>query len=220
MLHALHNCAMKIRNQFIATHNAISTIKAITIKSNRSNDFSSIGAPPQPILTRWGTWLKAANYYSNNLPQVRQIVKNFSGSGVLVTRARQELENSYVTDELVKISMYKPIMGILKNTEDSIFTIESAFHSANNISFGDDPFSIKEYIDKRVKQTDLINLIGNEPRNIFPSELYQLHQCPSTSVSAERSFSILKKILRMNRQFSPENVRMYAMLNFNSFMDS
>ena len=71
----------------------------------------------------------------------------------------RDREYSDVTDELVKISMYKPIMGILKNTEDSIFTIESAFHSANNISFGDGPFSIKKYINKRVKQTDLATFI-------------------------------------------------------------
>lgn len=29
--------------------------------------------PPEPVITRWGTWIDAANYYCNNLSTNRSI---------------------------------------------------------------------------------------------------------------------------------------------------
>ena len=37
------------------------------------------GIPSEPALTRWGTWLEAANYYAENLVQVRRIVNSIWG---------------------------------------------------------------------------------------------------------------------------------------------
>ena len=34
---------------------------------NRRNKFNEIGTPPQPVPTRWGTRLNAAEYYAKNL---------------------------------------------------------------------------------------------------------------------------------------------------------
>ena len=56
--HLLHNCAVRIRAHFKANDNLISSIKAATIKNkHRRSLFTAAGlsAPPQPILTRWGT---------------------------------------------------------------------------------------------------------------------------------------------------------------------
>ena len=53
----------------------IATVKAVTVKNkSRQNMFIDIGLPPQPIITRWASWLKAARYYSDHLPEVRNIV--------------------------------------------------------------------------------------------------------------------------------------------------
>ena len=44
----------------------IATIKAATIKSkNCKKDFYDAGlpSPPDPVITRWATWLRAALYY-------------------------------------------------------------------------------------------------------------------------------------------------------------
>ena len=59
--HLLHNCAMRVRAHFNNIDEVIATIKAATIKNkNRKKDFHDAGllSPPDPVITRWATWLK------------------------------------------------------------------------------------------------------------------------------------------------------------------
>ena len=77
--HLLHNCAMRVRAHFKNIDEIIATIKAATIKNkDRKKDFHDAGlpSPPDPVITRWATWLRAALYYNENLPAVRTIAIN------------------------------------------------------------------------------------------------------------------------------------------------
>ena len=72
--HLLYNCAMRVRAHFKNIDEVIATIKAATIKNkDRKKDFHNVGLPPpsDPVITRWATWLRAALYYSEDLPAVR-----------------------------------------------------------------------------------------------------------------------------------------------------
>ena len=61
LAHMLHNCAERIRSFFHDVDNLIARIKALTRKNKaRRNLFEEIGSPPQPVTTRWGSWLNAA----------------------------------------------------------------------------------------------------------------------------------------------------------------
>ena len=64
--HLLHNCAMRVRAYFKNIDEVIATTKAATIKNkDRKKDFHDAGlpSPPDPVITRWATWLRAALYY-------------------------------------------------------------------------------------------------------------------------------------------------------------
>ena len=77
--HLLHNCAMRVRTHFKNIDEVIATIKAATIKNkDRKKDFHDAGlpSPPDPVITRWATWLRVALCYNENLPVVRTIVNN------------------------------------------------------------------------------------------------------------------------------------------------
>ena len=73
--HLLHNCAMRVRAHFKNIDEVIATIK----NKDRKKDFYDTGlpSPPNPIITRWATCLRASLYYSKNLPAVRTIVNNW-----------------------------------------------------------------------------------------------------------------------------------------------
>ena len=63
--HLLHNCAMKIKSCFEDMDQLIAKVEAVTIKNKtRLAKLSAIGYPPQPVPTRWGSWLHAALYYA------------------------------------------------------------------------------------------------------------------------------------------------------------
>ena len=84
--HLLHHCAMKVRSHFRDVDQLIAKVKLLTVKNKtRQARFAAISHPPQHILKRWGNWLNAALHYAKNLPEVKAIVENFEGSGVLVT---------------------------------------------------------------------------------------------------------------------------------------
>ena len=89
--HLLHNCAMRVRAHFKNIDEVIAMIKAATIKNkDRNKDFHDAGlpSPPEPVTTKWATWLRAALYYSENVPTVRTIVNNWTSAGLLVTEQK------------------------------------------------------------------------------------------------------------------------------------
>ena len=58
--HLSHNCAKRVRAHFKNIDEVIATIKAATIKNKvRKKDFHDAGlpSPPEPVITRWTTWL-------------------------------------------------------------------------------------------------------------------------------------------------------------------
>ena len=105
--HLLHNCAVRVRAHFKNIDKIIATIKAATIKNkDRKKDFHDAGLPstPDPVITRWATWLRAALYYSENFPAVRTIVNNWTSAGLLVSRAKDAINVEDLVLDLVKIN--------------------------------------------------------------------------------------------------------------------
>ena len=90
--HLLRNCAMKIKSHLEDVDQLIAKVKAVTITNKTEPEkFSAIVYSPQPVPTKWGSWLNATLYYTKNLPEVKAIVKSFVGSGILVTQAKVSL---------------------------------------------------------------------------------------------------------------------------------
>ena len=80
VLHLLHNCALKIKSSYPSIDNLISSIKAATVKNkSRRDKFAHIGYTPTPVVTRWGTWLEAVNYYYTNFQEVVEIIELMDG---------------------------------------------------------------------------------------------------------------------------------------------
>ena len=60
--HLLHNCDMRVRAYFKNTDDAEAKIKAAAIKNkDRKKDFyeADLPPPPDPVITRCATWLRA-----------------------------------------------------------------------------------------------------------------------------------------------------------------
>ena len=88
--HLLDNFAMRVSAHFKNIDEVMPTIKAVTIKNKDcKKDFHDAGLPsPDPVITRWATWLRTALYHSENLPAVRTIANNWTSAGLLVSRAK------------------------------------------------------------------------------------------------------------------------------------
>ena len=146
--HLLHNCAMSVRADFKNIDKIIATIKAATIKNkDRKKDFHDAGLPsPDPVITRWATWLRAALYYSENLPAVCTIVNNWTSAGLLVSRAKDAINAEDLVPDLVKMNQYWTLAANVEILEGSACTITEAYGLLKNMQFDDDPCTITNYI--------------------------------------------------------------------------
>lgn len=218
MAHLLHNCAMKIKSHFPEVDNLIARVKAATVRNKvRKAMFSSIGYPPQPVVTRWASWLQAAFYYADHLPEVSAIVANFEGSGVLVTKAQQSVQAPLLNVHLLEIKeQYSELASLVSRMEAATYTIKEAVVDVKRISFKEDVCHIAAYIAKRLKDSDIDKIITLARPEIEPSLYGKLQRCQATSASVERSFSMLGKLLAKDRQFSEENLRHYLAVHYNS----
>ena len=93
--HLLHNCAERVRANFKDVDEVIARVKAVTVKNKtRKSKFDEIGRPPEPVVTRWGSWLNAAFYFAENFPKVRDIVNGFEDDGKLVENAKTAVKQA------------------------------------------------------------------------------------------------------------------------------
>ena len=151
--HLLYNCAMKIKSHFEDVDQLIAKVKEVTIQNETTPaKFSDIGYPPQPVPTRWGSWLNAALYYAKNLPEVKAIVKSFVGSGISETQAKVSLQKSGLASQLLKIKdHYECLVKLIKKIESAKYTIKEAVKAIQKLDFGKDTCDINQYIKQECK---------------------------------------------------------------------
>ena len=191
---------------------------AATVKNpSRRNLFHEIGTPPQPVITRWGTWLDAAvNYFAEKLPQIREIIAQFPEDGQIVTKVKHAALSPELELELTEICRcYKSPLNLIGRIEGTSYSIMQAYRDLHALQFHEDPCSISEYISNRLLGKDFLDIINCKRENITPAMFSQLQQCCATSFAVERSFSLLKKLLSKERNFLPDKLKKYFIFYYN-----
>ena len=74
------------------------------------------------------------------------------------------------------------------------------------MQFDDDPCVIKDYINKRLSNSDLETIINCTNLTIDPTSYVLLQKAQPISAAVERSFSIFNKLLK-DRNFDVKNVK-------------
>ena len=216
--HALHNAVERIRNHYEDVSKLIATVKASVVKNkDRRGNFSEIGSPPQPFVTRWGSWLNAAKYYAENFPKVCDIVNAFEGTGHLVVNAKEAVAAETLPNSLKEIyQCYMKLVEEIKRAESVKYTVSQAYEKGYKLDFGSDPVGVQLYLNHRLElNSDLKAIVNMSNTNVSPA-LYAKHlQCEATSCSVERSFSMLGKLLVKDCQFAQDNVWKYLALYVN-----
>lgn len=78
LAHCLNLVAETVRYNFEDVDALIVNVKKTFLKSplrvQRYKDvLPNIPLPPEPVLTRWGTWLEAAFFYADNFDSIKQV---------------------------------------------------------------------------------------------------------------------------------------------------
>lgn len=236
LAHGLHRVAEEIRKHFPKVDQLISNTKKVFLKCpSRVQYFKemapNIPLPPQPVLTRWGTWLKAATYFCEHIEIVKTIIMGLNKDDSTSIEKAQDL----MSDENVKRNLIY-INANFGTLADSITKLETSGLSLY------DSIRIIQDIDIKIESA-AVNRIGNEIKNKFKAvldkntgfhtmstiskilngeeasrecfpddmsgdDLAHFRFAPITSVDVERSFSKYKYLLTDNRQsFTFDNIK-------------
>ena len=93
--------------------------------------------------------------------------------------------------DLVKIKQYRTLAANVEFLEGSACTITKAYGLLKNMQLDDDPCAIKDYINKRLSNSDLETIINCTNLTIDPTSYALLQKAQPTSAAVERSFSML-----------------------------
>ena len=96
LAHGLHRVCEKIRLEYEEIDSLIASANQIFVKSlDRVSGFHffapDVPLPPEPVLTRWGTWLLEALYYSQNFESVYHFLNALDPEDAVCIRRAQEL---------------------------------------------------------------------------------------------------------------------------------
>ncbi len=214
-VHALHNCAFKVKSKYHNVDFLIASIKGLVVKNyDRKQQFERIGKIPEPIVTRWGSWLNAALYYSLNFNEIFQITDSIENdNSIHLSNAKNAIHNAEVKNELMDIDQkYSPLSDYLDKSISENFTLADAMKLLNKMVFKDDELNLKQFMVDKMKKSDFYRCFDS---NLSPFLKSCLQNCPATSIVVERSFSLLQKILVKERRFNSENICKYAVFYFN-----
>ena len=200
--HLLHNCAMRVRAHFKNIDQIIATTKNKDCKKYFHD--AGLPSPPDPVITRWATWIRAALYYSESLRAVCTIVNNWTSAGLLVSRAKDAVNVEDLVPDLVKINQCRTLAANVEFLEGSTCTITEAYGLLKNMQFDDDPCAIKNYIKKRLSNSDLETIINSTNLTIDPTSYSLLQKGPANLCC---SFSMVSKLLKKDRNFDVKNVK-------------
>jgi len=246
LAHALHRVAEEIRKNFPKVDQLISNCKKIFLKApSRVHIFKelapNIPLPPQPVLTRWGTWLTAAFYYCENFGTIKNIITKLDKNDA--TSIEKVIDLIADPDLELNLVYIKSNFGSLPHSitrlesskiclADAIKVVEeekNKIQLAQNIVGREIQKKFKTVLDKnsgyQIMQIISKILEGQEvtkeglPEDLNANDITFFKHAPITSVEVERSFSTYKTLLSDNRRsFLFENIKHTLIVQYNTLI--
>lgn len=232
LAHGLNRAAETIRASFPLVNDLIANVKKIFIKAPLRVQFykenlPGTPLPPEPVVTRWGTWIRAAVFYAEHFQKLKEIVSQFEDDSQCIKKCKEIFQNSKVEQQLIYIKcnysfVAESILKLEKASSsllESMGIVEKCINNCKQVrgEVGKAVMSkLEGIIEKNKGFKCLINvskvLSGENVDNLdFKLSLVpKLKFCPITSVDVERSFSLYKHILSDRRQnFLVKNLELH-----------
>lgn len=244
LAHALHRIAETVRNEFSKVNSLISNMKKVFSKAPSRialfrQTLPGVPLPPEPVITRWGTWIEAVLYYAEHLEEIAPVFNEIpADSAACVAAVKELLGDSSVKRDIVYIrsnfsflsSSITKLEAKGKSLFDQLSIVREAEHKIKSATgkFGE---KVREKWINVLKRnpgfhilSTVCDAINGEdvllPKEISLANVAKYKYAPVTSVSVERSFSAYKMVLSDKRQsLTTENLEkilvMYCNANYN-----
>lgn len=166
-----------------------------------------LSLPPEPILTRWGTWIIACTYYGEDIETVRNVIEQLTDKAECVTKAKEYFSIPGIDDDFHCISeKFQCLVNTITRLETRDLalneTLELVWNTYHQLVTDDD---IKDQITTKIARIferndgfhQMIDVADCLQRNVFDRlpagwTTEDGRACcfaSLTSVAVERSFS-------------------------------
>lgn len=216
LLHAFHLLSEYIRKSYPKIDNLIIHTRKIFVKSpERIREFKKscpcIPLPPQPILTRCGTWLEAVLYYEKYIQNIRPcILKFILQESQAIQLSQQLLSSIEIETEIKQISVnYSVVIEAISKLQNSKLSLAESLKVVHHLKYSLERLTDTVGIRTAKKFSAILN------KNPDFQKIVYIEQCLSenqddendgidyfkfanvTSLDVERSFS------KYSHTFSP-----------------
>ena len=241
LAHGVHRIAETVRSSYPLVDKLVSSVKKVFTKApSRRSLFvemhPNIRLPPQPVVTRWGTWISAVLYYAENYEAVKRVVDALDPSDAAAIGSAQELMTSQkLREELAYIAHnFSDIPRATEELQRRDIKASSALKVyadiAEKVSVHPEIKEKMIAVTKRnaslpklsailrvtVPDSPLVEGSDVAVPSLPPAALVALSRAPLTTAQVERCFSKYKAVLRWNRlSFKEENLRQYFIIHCN-----
>lgn len=244
LAHGVHRVCEDIRSQFPEVDELVSNMKKVFVKApSRVQAFKAaleIPLPPEPVLTRWGTWINAVCYYSEHFEALKQFVCNEldSSDAAAIGKAQKLFEKRSIRDDIAFIvSNFGSLPGVIERLESAGLALVDAVNSIDALESRFDQLQGgKGYLAREKlrsvlsRNTDFkeLRIISrvlsgdgsteelSQPDRFSVKHLACLKYARVVSCDVERSFSAYKTIYRDNRHsLLFENLAQYVVISCN-----
>ena len=239
--HGLHRVAEEVRSLFVDVDKLVANGKKIFLKSAaRCTVFREMASdkplPPQPVLTRWGSWIVAAVYYAEHFDVFASVVDALDGSDAMSIRIVQELskKTSLQADLAFIRAHFGSLPAAIEKLEKQGRTLTESTSILSEVledlrrTPGNTGKKVRAKIDSVLSRNptyrdleQIANVLRGRPnpdadQMYSPGELASFRYAPITSVDVERSFSTLKHVLNDRRlNFTFESLKQILVVNCN-----
>ena len=238
MAHALQRVAETVRHEFPEVNSLISATKKVFLKcpyriQRYKEQLPDVPLPPEPVITRWATWIEAVIFYSKNFEAVKSVMENFSSDpAVCVSESLLAFNSDKVLLSVSYIaSHFSWLPNSIKKLETSGMVLQEAVKimedAVQKVSVV--PGEVGSVVSTKMQSVlnknpgyptlvTLSRLFNGEnvepPKSIIPSRIPLYKYAPLTSCEVERSFSIYKNILSDRRLcMTAEHLEKYIIIN-------
>lgn len=232
LAHALHRVSEQIRLEYHDVDILIANVKKVFLKAPSrvkilKDKYPHIPLPPQPVITRWGTWLEAASYYAQYFNEIKDVLSCLNSSDAITIRnAKNILEKENLQNDLnyIKENYYIIQLSIKELQKHNLSLADSllAFDQVRAVIDKCNSENIKNKIEQVMERNPDLDIIREYSEEIEKNETnYQtlFHKyAPLTSSDVERSFSMYKWILDVKRnRLILENIEKLMVIYFNCY---
>lgn len=238
--HGLNLIAESVRHLYPECNTIVGDTKSIFLKAPTrvrllEEMFPDLALPPAVCITRWGTWLGAAQYYMDNFDEIHEVINALPDQGNdKLPRVKAAFNLPGIHDEFVSIYQnYGILVDVLERLQSSFISLSEALALVEsvNTAFENEPevpqsirnryhaiftdkasFQLLRAINECISTNSQDVPEGLNNWNI--DNVHSLRHAVITTCDVERSFSMYKAVLRWNRQsFQFRNLRKYFIVH-------